>query len=197
MSGRLPSNLFGSREPALILSDATGRIQFCSEAAASWLGCEAATTIGKRCWKVARFRQLDGSPFCSQLCPVQRRSLAASEDFVRHTKVSQGNRRCRLVSYSLLPEVCDRRTVLHIIEPQPIGETDQATRNLAALSPRELEVLTLLSRGLATGAVAERLFISRTTVRNHVQSILSKLGVHRRIEAVVALLVSSRHSPRE
>jgi DNA-binding NarL/FixJ family response regulator len=53
------------------------------------------------------------------------------------------------------------------------------------LSPREREVLALLSHGLDTGAIADRLVISRKTVATHIQRILSKLGVHSRTAAVV------------
>ncbi|HEX4441195.1 MAG TPA: LuxR C-terminal-related transcriptional regulator [Thermoanaerobaculia bacterium] len=53
------------------------------------------------------------------------------------------------------------------------------------LSPREEEVLQHLALGLATREIAARLAISPVTVRNHAQRILSKLGVHSRVEAVV------------
>jgi two-component system nitrate/nitrite response regulator NarL len=57
-------------------------------------------------------------------------------------------------------------------------------RRLATfLTPRELECLALLTEGLNTAAIALRLRISRTTVRSHVQSVLTKLGVHSRLEA--------------
>lgn len=52
------------------------------------------------------------------------------------------------------------------------------------LTPRELEVLQLLSQGLAARAIAERLGVSRNTVRTQVQSILTKFQVHSRLEAV-------------
>jgi len=52
------------------------------------------------------------------------------------------------------------------------------------LTPREREVLLLLAEGLSNGAIAERLFISLNTVRNHVQNLLSKLGAHSKLEAV-------------
>jgi two-component system NarL family response regulator len=54
-----------------------------------------------------------------------------------------------------------------------------------ALSRRELEVLTLVAEGLNNRAIAERLFISESTVKNHVRSIHEKLQVHSRMEAVV------------
>jgi two-component system NarL family response regulator len=55
----------------------------------------------------------------------------------------------------------------------------------AALSRRELEVLTLVAQGLGNRAIADRLFISENTVKNHVRNIHEKLQVHSRMEAVV------------
>lgn len=53
-----------------------------------------------------------------------------------------------------------------------------------ALSARELEVLQLLGDGHSTIDIASSMFVSVNTVRNHVQSIMHKLGVHSRLEAV-------------
>ena len=52
------------------------------------------------------------------------------------------------------------------------------------LTEREVEVLNLLAEGLSSRAIAERLFISLNTSRNHVQHVIAKLGVHSRLEAV-------------
>jgi DNA-binding NarL/FixJ family response regulator len=57
----------------------------------------------------------------------------------------------------------------------------------AVLSARELEVLLLLDDHLATDEIATRLFISEHTVRSHVKSLLRKLGVSSRREALEAL----------
>ena len=51
------------------------------------------------------------------------------------------------------------------------------------LSPREREVLALIARGLTNRQIAEQLVISEHTARNHVTSILDKLGLSRRAEA--------------
>jgi DNA-binding NarL/FixJ family response regulator len=53
-----------------------------------------------------------------------------------------------------------------------------------ALSPREFEILRLLSEGLRQADIAERLVLSPKTVGTHIQHILSKLGVHSRAQAV-------------
>ncbi len=52
------------------------------------------------------------------------------------------------------------------------------------LTPRELDVLRALAEGLATPDICERLFISRNTLRTHVQNLMMKLHVHSKLEAV-------------
>jgi DNA-binding NarL/FixJ family response regulator len=58
------------------------------------------------------------------------------------------------------------------------------SRERPALSSREWEILELLSEGSSTAEMAERLFLSQVTVRRHISSILSKLDVSSREEAV-------------
>ncbi len=53
------------------------------------------------------------------------------------------------------------------------------------LSPREEEVLQLIADGLAPNEVAERLYISPRTVKNHLASAYSKLGARDRTDAVL------------
>ena len=53
------------------------------------------------------------------------------------------------------------------------------------LTPREQELLQLLTEGLDDAAMAERLSISPKTVRNHMVNVLDKLGVHSRLQALV------------
>jgi two-component system nitrate/nitrite response regulator NarL len=64
--------------------------------------------------------------------------------------------------------------------PRP---TTQADTMAAALTQRERECLSLLVAGLDTTAMMRELGVSRTTVRTHLQAVLSKLDVHSRLEA--------------
>lgn len=61
----------------------------------------------------------------------------------------------------------------------------QAQRVAQFLTPREREVLTRLARGESTQALAKAMGVTRSTARSHVQSVLSKLGVHSQREAVI------------
>ena len=56
---------------------------------------------------------------------------------------------------------------------------------LESLTPREREVLRLMAEGTSSRDIATRLGISYTTVRTHIRSLGSKLGVHSKIEAIV------------
>jgi DNA-binding NarL/FixJ family response regulator len=58
----------------------------------------------------------------------------------------------------------------------------------AQITTRELEVLGLMAEGLAGSEIARKLGISSNTVRTHIQSILTKLQVHSRLEAVAFAL---------
>ncbi|HEV7882517.1 MAG TPA: response regulator [Solirubrobacteraceae bacterium] len=64
----------------------------------------------------------------------------------------------------------------------------EASQALERLTRRELDVLQALADGLDSQAVADRLFITLHTVRNHVANILAKLGVHSQLQALVFAL---------
>ncbi len=74
------------------------------------------------------------------------------------------------------------------------GPASTSASASSELSPREREVLAMLAADATLYEIAARLSISHATVRNHVQHILSKLGVHSILEAVAVWLVDTRRS---
>ncbi|MGH3835185.1 MAG: response regulator [Pseudonocardiaceae bacterium] len=84
--------------------------------------------------------------------------------------------------------------------PSPRSDISEARRLAAHLTARERECLALLVEGLDTRAMTLRLGVSTTTVRSHVQALLTKLGVHSRLEAATFavrydLVDHDQHSP--
>jgi DNA-binding NarL/FixJ family response regulator len=79
---------------------------------------------------------------------------------------------------AVIPQDAARR-----LATRAAAEREPGALAASRLTKRELDVLTLLVEGADTRRIAERLFLSRNTVRTHVQNILSKLQVHSRLEA--------------
>ena len=65
------------------------------------------------------------------------------------------------------------------------GDLDPQRKKISSLTERERQVIILIAEGLKNKQIAERLFISPTTVTHHLSSIYSKLGVTDRLELVV------------
>ncbi|MGY0005729.1 response regulator [Micromonospora sp. I033] len=84
---------------------------------------------------------------------------------------------------ALLAPTVTRRLLDRFADRLPGAPADQG--RLAALTAREVEVLTLAARALSNAEIAERLFLSTATVKTHVSAVLSKLGLRDRIQAVV------------
>jgi DNA-binding NarL/FixJ family response regulator len=82
----------------------------------------------------------------------------------------------------LAPSIVRRLIEQYVQQPPLDGGTPSA---LAALSARELEVLTLVARGHSNLEIAGELYVSPATVKTHVASIFSKLGLRDRVQAVV------------
>ncbi|PZF82820.1 response regulator [Jiangella anatolica] len=84
---------------------------------------------------------------------------------------------------ALLAPAITRRLVARFAHRD--DETAALHRDLSELTPREVEVLTLVARGLSNAELAQRLHISEATVKTHVARVLAKLGVRDRVQAVV------------
>lgn len=83
---------------------------------------------------------------------------------------------------TLVAPAITRRLVEEFVHrPRP----DTAPAELSRLTPRELEVLKLIAKGLSNSELASTLFVSETTAKTHVGRILNKLGLRDRVQAVV------------
>jgi DNA-binding NarL/FixJ family response regulator len=69
---------------------------------------------------------------------------------------------------------------------------DDIAQRFDRLTPRELQILQLLADGKATDDIATELDVSRNTLRTHIQNTLMKLGVHSKLDAIVAAIRHGR-----
>jgi DNA-binding NarL/FixJ family response regulator len=84
---------------------------------------------------------------------------------------------------ALLDPTITRRLIERYTRPHPPGPG--AAGKLAELTPRELEVLTQVARGLSNAEIAADMYLSEATVKTHVSRILAKLDLRDRVQAVV------------
>jgi DNA-binding NarL/FixJ family response regulator len=82
---------------------------------------------------------------------------------------------------SLFGPAATQRLVERFAEPGPAHSAE-----LEQLTDREREILSLMARGLSNAELADRLYLTEATVKSHVSSILRKLHVRDRVQAVIA-----------
>jgi DNA-binding NarL/FixJ family response regulator len=109
----------------------------------------------------------------------------------------------------LAPSITRRLVERFAVAPDPAGpgkparggrpagpaRPGAAGRDTSVLTPRELEVLGLLARGLSNAGIASGLVLSEATVKTHVARILTKLGLRDRVQAVVLAYETGLISP--
>jgi DNA-binding NarL/FixJ family response regulator len=96
---------------------------------------------------------------------------------------------------ALLAPALVRRLVEDFVSRPPPGS--RAPAELDGLTEREIDVLTLIARGLSNAEIASTLVVSEATVRTHVTHILSKLDLRDRVQAVVVAYESGLVRPGE
>ena len=192
--------------------DQAQRIVFWNAAAERILGYQAEEVRGRACYEIFRGRPRPGCLACHPACPVMiaasRGETIPSYNVLSRTR----DGKAILLNVSVIvPPASDSplatihlfRDVTHQLHYEAYVE--QLLRAAARLPPpqttlgrsaleksplralltaREKEVLYLLVQGKATREIADSLRISYATVRNHLQTILRKLGVHSQREAV-------------
>ncbi len=192
----------GTGDGAVVL-DGGQRILSWNRAAEVILGLSSGEVVGRRCHEVFCGRDESGNRVCCPHCPVlvmvQRGEQVAPRDMV----VTARGGEQRWVNFSTLAapagigvlhlfrdvtDVHARRRMADEILLGRLRAPESLPPALQALTAREREVLSLLTRGADTREIAAALFISRLTARNHVHHILRKLETGSRAEAVAVAL---------
>jgi PAS domain S-box-containing protein len=186
--------------------DEDERIVFWNDAARRILGYRRDEVLGRKCYDVIGrddCEHTDCGPNCLVLQRARRGSSTESYDVMART--AAGSHRLLNVSIIVLKGESARSTLaVHLFRDisearrsqlevqrglleasQAAGQQDDDDDPAGRLTPRELEVLRLLATGLGNAKIAEVMGISATTVRNHIDHVLTKLGVHSKLEAVV------------
>ena len=188
--------------------DSEQRISFWNQACSQLLGIPAEEAVGRPCSEVLKGRDPFDVPFCRPGCCVSRlgQGERAPQTFSLCTLDANGEKLPLSVSIILVPsEQEDAWTCVHLLRrdaaTDPLEAIDWPVRHkrrpaarspgrpatravLAPLSKREQEIVELLAEGLSTKTISELLAIRPVTVRNHIQHIQQKLGVHSKLEAV-------------
>jgi DNA-binding NarL/FixJ family response regulator len=110
------------------------------------------------------------------------------DDLVDHIRASYHDKALLSpkVAYRLMSKVAEFSQLLEDI--------DVGIDEISQLTPREREILELISKGQSNQEIADQLFIELGTVKNHVHSILKKLNVNSRVDAAAYLAVVKSRS---
>lgn len=206
-----PLELFARTADGVVAVGPADEILGWNEGAAELLGFAADDVRGRPCFDVLAWHDRYGNPVCSSDCAACYH--LAPEELVKTREVVARGKDGRAVWLSVTthvspPALRGRYKLVHVfrevsLPPELERLVAERLQGHAApegggasvlehLTRREREVLHLLADGVDTREIAERLFLSATTVRNHIQSVLAKLEVHSRVEAVSLYL---RHRP--
>ncbi len=187
----------------MVTTDAEGRIVRWGPDAQSLLGFKSAQVMGRPFLEIVEARDVFGNRCCPRACGLlaMARRGESVRTFEMEVQTASGGRIRVFVSLVLDSSARGRERMVYQLradlrrrdERRRTNDRRSARARAASnakggeswgLSQRELEVLRRLAAGADTRDVAAQLGISQTTVRNHTQSLLRKLGVHSRLEAV-------------
>ncbi|TAK50691.1 MAG: PAS domain-containing protein [Betaproteobacteria bacterium] len=191
--------------------DSRRQVVFWNRTCERMLGVSARAALGQPCFQLIRAHEASGRRYCGKRCTLASlaRGGAAPRAMPLWFSAGDGIPLQLSVSVFLLPS--QQRGlwhVMHVLKRGPhangtlpagpgaaarsdgtsdcAGERRDTPRDdgSLALTPRESEVLGLLAQGHCPTEIARRLYLSPVTVRNHVQHLTAKLGLHSQLEAV-------------
>jgi PAS domain S-box-containing protein len=205
-----PLDVIARSGAAAFATDEKGRVTIWNKQAEELLGHPASQVLGKSCHDILHGMDVFGNRFCNRRCALT--CLVERNEMVRHFELDVRAESGETIpaSFSIVVVPGPRPpqyTMIHFLERvDRQREASALIRRIlteqhappvtrpavgAAPSPqspsltsRELQILRLLAEGTSTKIIADSLFISVTTTRNHVQNILRKLDVHSKLEAV-------------
>lgn len=171
------------RGPGIAIVDRDGALVSLTGEAEAWLRELATSDFGAR-------GRGDELPYeITALASAARRRDETGEPAPR-TRMRSANGIWLLAHASVLS---GSEQVALVIEPAKASEVAPLIIEAYGLTPRELEVTRMISRGLKTAEMAERLFLSPHTVRDHVKAIFEKVGVSSRGELTARLFAEHYH----
>lgn len=93
------------------------------------------------------------------------------------------------------PRITKRLVEEYVSSPPSAPENPQYTMQVSSLTRRECEIVDAIAEGLSNAEIATKLFVSETTVKTHVRSILTKLDLRDRVQVVVFAYESGMVKP--
>lgn len=93
------------------------------------------------------------------------------------------------------PRITKRLVEEYVSSPSSAPENPQYTMQVSSLTRRECEIVDAIAEGLSNAEIATKLFVSETTVKTHVRSILTKLDLRDRVQVVVFAYESGMVKP--
>src|SRR5258705_790442 len=168
------------------VSDAAGNIVLWNPAAEALLGYTASDALGGQCCSLFCQQGDGGGVTIGGACPL---AAPPTRRYALQTTTKGGSRVwIDMPAFTIDHARIGARFIVHLFREITLAQAQLPLAHEAGanstLTPREREVLGLMCDGLDTTAIAQRLNVSYTTIRNHVQNILRKLEVHSRLQAV-------------